>query len=77
MDIALCAHIIVRCLHPDFYDSEKKILRRILIVHSEPMFADTIALMCATFGWMSSTATSIEQACAAVRRHTFDLILTD
>lgn len=36
-----------------------------------------IALMCATFGWMSSTASSIEQACAATRRHTFDLILTD
>jgi CheY-like chemotaxis protein len=77
MDIAVRSHVIVRCLDPDFRDSERNVLRRILIVDREPVAADLIALMCATFGCMSSTASSLEQACAAVRRHTFDLILTD
>ena len=77
MDSAFCSHVIVRCLQPDLRDSERNVLRRILIVNRDPVVADMIALMCATFGWMSSTATSLEQACAAVRRHTFDLILTD
>jgi CheY-like chemotaxis protein len=77
MDIAGSSQIVVRCPHPDFYDSERNVLRRILIVHREPAAADTIALMCATFGWASATASSIEQACDVVQRNSFDLILTD
>jgi len=77
MDMSTCTQVIVRCLCPDLRDSNIKVLRRILIVDREPVVADMIALMCATLGWMSSTASSIEQACAATRRHTFDLILTD
>ena len=77
MDIAILSHVIVSCHHSSFPNPERNVLRRILIVDSKPVAADMAALMCATFGCLSTTASSLEEACTAAQQHAFDLIITD
>lgn len=50
---------------------------RVLVVNHEQEAAGMLALMCDILGWQSTTATSMDKACAVAQTHNFDLVITD
>jgi DNA-binding NtrC family response regulator len=77
VNLAICSHLIVRCVTPSSPEPKRKKTRNILIVDSDQTVAKMLALMCATFEGEASTVSSLEEAYAVLQQNTFDLVITD